>query len=94
MYPSLINIKEQQSKSGEIVIEENRHRNKKSKSDHEKIKDYIQNRFTDSLYYLIVIRSSITIDEETLTINNQMDTVKGILEFGAKRNTGEILDDY
>ena len=23
-----------------------------------------------------------------------MDTVKGILEFGAKRNTGEILDDY
>jgi len=23
-----------------------------------------------------------------------MDTIKGILEFGAKRNTGEILDDY
>ena len=23
-----------------------------------------------------------------------MDTVKGIIEFGAKRNTGEILDDY
>ena len=23
-----------------------------------------------------------------------MDTVKGILEFGAKRNTGEIVDEY
>ena len=53
MYPSLINIKEQQSKSGEIVIEENRHRYKKSKSDHEKIKDYIQNFKTDSLVFTL-----------------------------------------
>ena len=51
--------------------------------------DYIQNRFVT-----LFNSNSITIDEETLTINNQMDTVKGILEFIAKRNTGEILDDY
>ena len=57
MYPSLINIKEQQSKSGEIVIEENRHRYKISKSDHEKIKDYIQNFKTDSLVFTLFTNS-------------------------------------
>ena len=80
-------IKERQSKSGEILIEENRHINKKSKLDHEKIKDYINSRF--ALFSRID-----NIKEKTLEINNQMDTIKGILDFGATRNTGKIADDY